>query len=730
MLRHALSKTSSRLAPRGALTNPLRYASTSALDVDLSKKRNIGISAHVDSGKTTLTERILFYTGRIGAIHDVKGKDGVGAKMDSMDLEREKGITIQSAATFCKWGENHVNIIDTPGHVDFTIEVERALRVLDGAVLVLCGVSGVQSQSLTVDRQMKRYNVPRVAFINKLDRSGSNPFKVIVDLKEKLKLNAAAVQLPVGLENDHKGVVDIVTQKMLINEGENGEIVAEKDIPEDMKELAEEKMAELIERLADVDDEIGEMFLMEETPTVEQLKAGIRRATIKCQFVPVFMGSAFKNKGVQPLLNGVIDYLPSPDEKDNFALDLDDEEKEVKIKVDSDEPLVALAFKLEEGKFGQLTYMRVYQGSLKRGMNIINVNSGKKIKVPRIVRMHSDELEDIEAAGSGEVVAMFGIECSSMDSFTDGANLAMTSMFVPEPVMSISVVPDKKSNTANFGKALAKFGKEDPTLRISTDPISKQTILAGMGELHLEVYIERMKREYDVNCETGRPSVNYKESIARKKEFTYLHKKQTGGSGQYAKVIGFVEPLEEDSEETFEFDNQCVGTNIPPEFYPSCEKGANDAAAKGGLIGMEVSGVRVVLQDGAAHAVDSSDMAFRYAMAQAVREAMGQADPSILEPIMKLDVVAPQEFQGAIVSGLNRRMGLIQNSSNMDDNVVIEADVPLAQMFGYSTDIRSITQGKGEFTMEYKMHQAVPRDQQSTLIKNFKEQEAQQNAAV
>ncbi|GMI14777.1 hypothetical protein TrVE_jg7333 [Triparma verrucosa] len=728
MLRR-LSLLSSRSPP--SLLSPLSSFSTSfstsSLDIDLKKKRNIGISAHVDSGKTTLTERILYYTGKIDGIHDVKGKDGVGAKMDSMDLEREKGITIQSAATFCKWGSNHVNIIDTPGHVDFTIEVERALRVLDGAVLVLCGVSGVQSQSLTVDRQMKRYNVPRVAFINKLDRSGANPFKVIEDVQDKLKLNAAAVQLPVGLEGDHKGIIDIVTQKMLLNEGDMGEVVTEADIPDDMKDLAAEKMAELIERLADVDDEIGELFLMEETPTVEQLKAGIRRATVACNFVPVFMGSAFKNKGVQPLLNGVVDYLPSPDEKDNYALDLDDDEKEVKIKCNSDEPLVALAFKLEEGKFGQLTYMRVYQGSLKRGMNIINVNSGKKIKVPRIVRMHSDDMEDIESAGAGEVVAMFGIECSSMDSFTDGANLAMTSMFVPEPVMSISVTPDKKSNSANFGKALAKFGKEDPTLRISTDPISKQTILAGMGELHLEVYIERMKREYDVHCETGRPSVNYKESIAMKKEFTYLHKKQTGGSGQYAKVIGYVEPLE-DAEETFEFDNQCVGTNVPPEYYPSCEKGAQDAAKKGGLIGMEVSGVRVVLQDGAAHAVDSSDMAFRYAMAQAVREAMGAANPSILEPIMKLDVVAPMEFQGSIVSGLTRRMGLIQNSTNQDDNVVIEADVPLAQMFGYSTDIRSITQGKGEFTMEYKMHQAVPRDQQSTLIKNFKEQE-EQNAA-
>mmetsp|Transcript_18927 Transcript_18927/g.38855 ORF Transcript_18927/g.38855 Transcript_18927/m.38855 type:complete len:728 (-) Transcript_18927:33-2216(-) len=723
MLRFAansLSRSSAAFRSRA-------FTSTSSLldsSSTLALQRNIGISAHVDSGKTTLTERILFYTGRIDNIHDVKGKDGVGAKMDSMDLEREKGITIQSAATFCQWKDSHVNIIDTPGHVDFTIEVERALRVLDGAVLVLCGVSGVQSQSLTVDRQMKRYNVPRLAFINKLDRSGANPFKVTEDVRDKLKLNAALVQVPVGLEGDHKAVVDIVEDKMLVCEGDRGEIVKEYDVPEDMKDLVEEKKAELLEAVADVDDEIGEMFLMEETPTPEQLKAAIRRATVACEFVPVFMGSAFKNKGVQPLLDGVVDYLPSPEEKENHALDLDKGEEQVKITCDADAPLVALAFKLEEGKFGQLTYMRVYQGTLKRGMNITNVNSGKKIKVPRIVRMHSDDMEDIESAGAGEVVAMFGIECSSMDSFTDGSvNYAMTSMFVPEPVMSISVTPDKKSNTANFGKALAKFGKEDPTLRISTDPISKQTILAGMGELHLEVYVERMKREYDVNCVTGRPSVNYKESIAKKAEFNYLHKKQTGGSGQYAKVIGFVEPLEEDAEETFEWDNRVVGTNIPPEYIASCEKGAIDASSKGGLIGMEVQGMRVVLEDGASHAVDSSDMAFRYAMSQAVREAMAKANPSVLEPIMKLEVVAPQEFQGTIVSGLNRRMGLIQNSSTMDDNVIIEADVPLSQMFGYSTDIRSITQGKGEFTMEYKDHQPVQRDQQAELIKAFKEEQ-------
>lgn len=406
---------------------------------DDSLLRNIGISAHIDSGKTTLTERILFYTGKINAIHDVRGKDGVGAKMDSMELEQERGITIQSAATFCKWKESHINIIDTPGHVDFTIEVERALRVLDGGVLVLCGVSGVQSQSLTVDRQMKRYNVPRLAFVNKLDRQGSNPWNVIKQLRNTLKLNAAAVQIPIGLEGIHEGVIDVVEQRSIRFHGERGETVVYGDIPEDLMEQVEEKRLELIERLADVDDEIAEIFLMEETPDIETLKAAIRRQTINCKFVPVFMGSAFKNKGVQPLLDGVVDYLPAPKEKENFALDRSKDEEPVKVSGNSDDPLLALAFKLDETQYGQLTYMRIYQGKLQKGNSITNVNSGKKVKLARIVRMHSDDMEEIDGAGSGEVVAMFGVDCSSMDTFSDGdTNLVMSSMFVPVSFKRIS----------------------------------------------------------------------------------------------------------------------------------------------------------------------------------------------------------------------------------------------------------------------------------------------------
>lgn len=687
------------------------------------------------SGKTTLTERILFYTGRINAIHDVRGKDGVGAKMDSMDLEREKGITIQSAATFCKWKEAHINIIDTPGHVDFTIEVERALRVLDGGILVLCGVSGVQSQSLTVDRQMKRYNVPRLAFVNKLDRQGSNPWKVIGDLRGQLKLNAAAVQIPIGLEGEHKGLVDIVDERAYIFEGDNGEIIKEVEIPADVLDLVQEKRLELIEKLADADDEVAELFLMEELPDKDLLKAAIRRQTLACKFVPVFMGSAYKNKGVQPLLDGVLSYLPEPHEKANYALDRSNNETPVRIAGHHKDPLLALAFKLEETPFGQLTYMRIYQGTLQRGMQITNVTDGKRIKLARIVRMHSDDMEEIDFAGAGEVVAIFGVDCKSMDTFSDGpTNLAMSSMFVPEPVMSLAVKPKVSTMLNNFGKALAKFVKEDPTLRLRVDPQTNETILSGMGELHLEVYVERMAREYNVECIVGQPNVNYKETISQKADFDWLHKKQTGGSGQYARVIGYIEPMtEEEIKEAGtvnEFCNELVGTNIPPEYYASCEKGMNDAMVEGALVGAEVEGLRVVLTDGASHAVDSSDLAFRIAMANAIRMCMKQAGPNVLEPIMTVEVHAPTEFQGTVVGGLNRRMGLIQSSDMNDDGsgVKIVAEVPLNNMFGYSTEIRSQTQGKGEFSMEYMKHVPVMRNVQEELMAKYKlEKEKEDN---
>jgi elongation factor G len=611
---------------------------------------------------------------------------------------------------------------------------------LDGGILVLCGVSGVQSQSLTVDRQMKRYNVPRLAFINKLDRQGSNPTKVISQLRDQLKLNACAVQIPLGLENSHTGVIDIIDNIVYTFDGNRGEnVIKSSNIPAEMMDEVRATRAELIERLSDVDDEIAEMFLNEEEITTEQLKAAIRRQVIACAFVPVFMGSAFKNKGVQPLLDGVIDYLPAPYEKPNFALDVTNNEKQVPIYGRNDLPLLALAFKLDETQFGQLTYMRIYQGMLKKGNSITNITDSKKVRLARIVRMHSDDMEDIDQAGAGEVVAMFGIDCRSMDTFSDGPmNLVMSSMYVPEPVMSLSVKPAKTTMQNNFSKALAKFTKEDPTLRVKVDSDTKENIISGMGELHLEIYIERMLREYNVECVTGKPIVNYKETIASKIKFDHVHKKQTGGAGQYAKVIGYVEPLtpEEREEAAAEglvnvFDNRCVGTNIPPEYYQSCEKGMIDAMDEGALVGANVEGVKVVLLDGAAHAVDSSDLAFRTCMANATREAMRKAQPSILEPVMSVVIESPSEFQGTIVAGISRRLGLIQSSEMNDDGsgVKVICDVPLANMFGYSTELRSNTQGKGEFSMEYLKHIPVPRSTQEELTEKYRKEREAENAA-
>ena len=678
-------------------------------------RRNIGISAHIDSGKTTLTERILFYTGRINAIHEVRGKDGVGAKMDSMELEREKGITIQSAATYCRWKESDINIIDTPGHVDFTIEVERALRVLDGAVLVLCSVGGVQSQSITVDRQMRRYNVPRLCFVNKCDRAGANPWKVLAQVRDKLKLNAAAVQIPIGLEDEHEGVVDLVRMQSVVFSGENGQTLTVGEIPANLKELADEKRKVLIECVSEVDEELGDLFLMGEEPTTEQLLAAIRRATIANTFSPLFMGSAYKNRGVQLLLDGVVDYLPAPSEVQNVALDLKNEEAPVVLSNDPSKPLVSLAFKLEEGKFGQLTYLRVYQGQIDKGMTIVNTSTGKKLKVPRLVRMHSDDMEDVNSAPNGDIVALFGVECKSGDTFTDGSvNYAMTSMKVPDPVMSLAVSPKSKAESGNFSKALQRFQKEDPTFRVHMDEESGQTIISGMGELHLDIYVERMRREYKVDCEVGQPRVNYREAITKRAEFDYLHKKQSGGQGQYGKVVGYIEPLEDTTEVIFE--NGIIGNAIAPSFIQAVEKGFKEAALNGGLVGYPVEGIKIVLTDGASHAVDSSELAFKLAALAAFRQSFHNASPKLLEPIMKVDITVPSEFQGTVIGNINRRKGTINDSTAEGDDVIISSMVPLSQMFGYSTELRSMTQGKGEFTMEYGSHQAVTQDVQAELI--------------
>ncbi|WP_242338476.1 MULTISPECIES: elongation factor G [Anaeromyxobacter] len=671
---------------------------------DFSKLRNIGISAHIDSGKTTLTERILFYTNRIHAIHEVKGKDGVGAKMDSMELERERGITIASAATHCEWKGLHFNIIDTPGHVDFTIEVERSLRVLDGAILVLCSVAGVQSQSLTVDRQMRRYRVPRLAFVNKCDRSGANPLRVKDQLREKLQHNPVLMQLPIGLEDKFEGVVDLVTMKAVRFSGKDGEVITESEIPAELQEQAAKAREEMLDAASMFSDELTEAIL-EDRVTEELVKAAIRKGTIELKLTPVFMGSAYKNKAVQKLLDGVVDYLPDPTEVVNEAHDLAADEQKVVLSIDNDKPTVALAFKLEDGRYGQLTYLRIYQGRLSRDMFITNMRTKKDHRVGRLVRMHSDEMEDIDAAGSGDIVAMFGIECNSGDTFTDGkVKLNMTSMHVPDPVISLSIKPADSKSETNMGKALRRFTREDPTFRAGIDEESGETIIRGMGELHLEVYIERMKREYNALVEVSPPQVAYRETVSQRAEFAYTHKKQTGGSGQFGRVCGYIEPCEQ----PYEFVDDVVGGAIPREFISAVEKGFRSMLGKGRLLGFPVVNVRVVINDGASHAVDSSDIAFQEAARGAWREGFDRAKPRLLEPIMRVGVETPSEFSGGVLGTLMQRRAMIVGSQEDGGLVRIEAEVPLAEMFGYSTTLRSSTQGKAEFSMEFSRYLPVP----------------------
>jgi elongation factor G len=688
------------------------------MSVDLSNVRNIGISAHIDSGKTTLTERILFYTDRIHAIHDVRGKDGVGAKMDSMELERERGITIQSAATFCNWKGKDINIIDTPGHVDFTIEVERALRVLDGAVLVLCSVGGVQSQSITVNRQMTRYKVPRIAFINKCDRTGANPERVTAQLREKLGLNAHMVQVPIGLENDLIGVVDLVTMKALYFDGDNGEVVREDVIPAALEAQAKSKREELLEAVSMFSDELMEVMLEEGEIDPDLIRAAMRKGTLALEFTPVFVGSAYKNKAVQPMLDGVNAYLPCPTDVENMALDLNNEEKEFPVSNDPADPLIMLAFKLEDGRYGQLTYVRTYQGKVTKGDTVFNSRTGKKVKIGRLCRMHSDEMEDIDFCGSGDIVALFGVDCASGDTFTSGElSCSMSSMHIPEPVISLAIIPVDNKAQINMSKALNRFTKEDPTFRTFVDHETGETIISGMGELHLEVYVERMKREYNAEVTVGAPQVAYRETITARAEFNYTHKKQTGGSGQFGRVAGYMEPIEEGGE--YEFVDAIVGGVIPREFISSCDKGFQKSLVKGSLCGSAVTGVRCVINDGAYHNVDSSDVAFQLAAIGAFKEGYMKARPVIMEPIMKVSVEGPTEFQGSIMGSINQRRGMIIGTMEEGQYTVVEADVPLSEMFGYSTILRSLTQGKAEFTMEFSAFKQVPRLVNDELIKKY-----------
>jgi elongation factor G len=706
--------------PTGSVADKARAAPmqrTTAMNKDLSKVRNIGISAHIDSGKTTLTERILYYTKRIHAIHEVRGKDGVGAKMDSMELEKERGITIQSAATYCSWKDISINIIDTPGHVDFTVEVERALRVLDGAILVLCSVGGVQSQSITVNRQMTRYNVPRIAFVNKCDRTGANPEKVTQQLRDKLDLNAHMLQIPIGLESDLKGMVDLILMKAVYFEGANGETIIEKEIPAELLTLAQEKREALLEEVSMFSEELMEAVLEGGDVDEQAIYDAIRKGTLSLQFTPVLMGSAYKNKGVQLLLDAVERFLPCPTDVTNMALDLKNEEKEFAVTNNPDDPLIMLAFKLEDGRYGQLTYTRTYQGKLAKGDTVFNSRTGKKTKIGRLCRMHSNEMEEIESCGSGDIVALFGVDCASGDTFTsEDISCSMTSMHIPEPVISLAIIPKDNKAQINMSKALNRFTKEDPTFKSYVDHETGETIISGMGELHLEVYVERMKREYSALVEVGAPQVAYRETISQRAEFNYTHKKQTGGSGQYGRVAGYMESV---GEGEFEFVDNIVGGAIPREFISSCEKGFRKSLEKGSLCGATITGIRCVINDGAYHTVDSSDIAFQLAAIGAFKEGYLKAKPIILEPIMKVAVEGPTEFQGSVMGSINQRRGMIIGTNEEGSYSVVEAEVPLSEMFGYSTVLRSLTQGKAEFTMEFASFKPVPKGVGETLIKAY-----------
>jgi elongation factor G len=687
--------------------------------MDLSKIRNIGISAHIDSGKTTLTERILFYTARIHAIHEVRGKDGVGATMDSMDLERERGITIQSAATHVTWGDHHINIIDTPGHVDFTIEVERALRVLDGAILVLCGVAGVQSQSITVDRQMKRYNVPRLAFVNKCDRTGANPARVSDQLREKLRLNSVMMQIPIGLEGEHEGVVDLVTMKALYFLGDNGENIERREIPEHLLAEAQSRREAMLDAVSVYDDELLEAVLGD-CATEELIHRAVRTGTLAGKLCPVFVGSAYKNRGVQALLDAVIAYLPSPTDVSNNAIDPETEEA-VPVTHNPEDPMLAYAFKLEDGAYGQLTYLRTYQGRLGRGDTVFNARTGRKAKVGRLVRMHASKMEDIDSCGPGDIVALFGIDCSSGDTFrSENTDLVLTSMHVPEPVIHLAIKLKDRKTESNVSKALQRFTKEDPTFRVHVDPKSSETIISGMGELHLEVYVERMKREFKADVDVGAPQVAYRERMTQVIPFDYTHKKQTGGSGQYGRIIGNIGPS--DKGEGLEYIDSITGGSIPREYIPSVEKGFKTQLAEGMLIGAPIQGLMVELTDGKHHAVDSSDMAFQAAARACFREFYPKGKPQVLEPIMNVSIEGPSEFQGDVVGTILQRRGILVGTTEDDGFVRIDAEVPLAEMFGYSTTLRSATQGKAEFSMEFHRYAAVPREVEEKLIKAYKDE--------
>ncbi len=693
--------------------------------MNLKNLRNIGISAHIDSGKTTLSERILFYTGRIHKIEEVRG-GGDGATMDHMELEKERGITITSAATTVSWKDNVINLIDTPGHVDFTVEVERSLRVLDGAILVLCAVGGVQAQSLTVDRQMKRYHVPRLAFINKMDRTGADPDKVAEQMKDKLNADAIMMQIPIGTGEEFEAIIDLVTMKALYFDGPKGEDIREEDIPASHTDVAKEARQAMLESLAMYSDDLMEKLLSEEEITETLIHDVTLRAVQQQNATPVFLGTAFKNKGVQPLLNAICRYLPSPNDRKIKALQYDNPEEDYPLVPDPSKPFVGMAFKIVEDPYGQLTFLRIYQGTIKKGEMYINQRTGRKDRFSRILRMHSDKREELDEATAGDIVAIMGIDCASGETYAQEAKMCtLENMYIPDPVIKVAVTPKDRSGGDKLGKALQRFRKEDPTFQVSTDEETGEVIMAGMGELHLDVYIERIRREYSIEVEVGAPKVSYRETPTKKAEFNYKHKKQSGGSGQFAHVVGYLEPLEmeDDAEEVFVFEEKIVSGRIPKQYIPAVEKGLRSSILKGTLAEYPVVGLKAFLGDGSYHDVDSSEMAFQICARGMFKEYMPKTKPVILEPVMKVEIETPEQFQGGIVGDLTSRRGIMEATDMQPDgSVKILCEVPLSETFGYATDLRSMTQGQGTFTMELRGYRQVPKSVQEEVIEDRRKQ--------
>ncbi len=684
--------------------------------MNLETLRNIGISAHIDSGKTTLSERILFYCGRIHKMEEVHG-NGAGATMDHMDLERERGITITSAATNVDWQQHSINLIDTPGHVDFTVEVERSLRVLDGAVLVLCAVGGVQSQSITVDRQMRRYHVPRLAFINKMDRTGADPQRVCDQIREKLDDDAILLQWPLGAGETFEGIVDLITMQAIYFDGDKGEKVRTEAISESQRDEVEAARQQMLEALSMYSDSLMELLLVEDDVPEELIYRVVREACQAQDMTPVLLGSAYKNKGVQPLMDAVIRYLPSPLVRKIVASGHETPDQKVPLSPEQDKPMVAMAFKIVDDPYGQLTFMRIYQGAIEKGNTYYNQRTGRKNRFSRIVRMHADEREEVDRAVAGDIVAVMGVDCASGDTYaTRPKYCTLESIFVPDSVIKVAVAPRSSADGDRLARALTRFRKEDPTFRVSTDEETGETILAGMGELHLEVYIERMRREYRVDVEVGAPKVSYREAPTRAVEFNFRHKKQTGGSGQYAHIVGQLAPLSEDAEETFLFEEHVVGGRIPKEYIPSVEKGFRKVLAKGPVAEYPVVRTHVILEDGSYHEVDSSDMAFQTCARNCFRQYFPKTKPVLLEPIMRITVECHVDFQGQVTGDLVSRRGMIVSTDMVGHIATLTAEVPLAETFGYATDLRSKTQGQGTFTMEPHVYRRVPMSIQETIV--------------